>query len=82
MWYYRVCRKYTKIGVPYWCIVEFYPRVPEYGKLWSEEPEAPIGENKKDVIECLEMMLQDAKKHPVLYDNQNKPKASKAKSRN
>lgn len=75
MWCYRPCRKTNKLGkrkVTYYCVVEFYPRVPIYNRrnkvlrykdLWSYDPEAPIGSSVDELIKTIEMMLVDVKRY-------------------
>jgi hypothetical protein len=80
MWYYRVCKKYRLVKgkkFPFYCIVEYFPRVPKYRgfhkikgtvALWSDDPQWPFGSSRKDVILCLEMMLKDAKRYKTLVE--------------
>lgn len=77
IWYYRACKKYDIYGgkkIPFYCVVEYCPKVllSRTGKkrknLWSTEPEAPMGANKQELIECLEAMLRDIKYHRTLVE--------------
>jgi len=76
-WYYRACKKFTKVGKKkhwFYCIVEYFPKVPlsRIGKkdrsAWSYHPEWPSGDSKKELIQCLEMMLTDLKYHRTLVE--------------
>jgi len=77
MWHYRSCKRKDSTGKIYYCVVEFYKNVPT-GKgnkrksLWSQEPETPIGETKKELIECLKMMIKDCEYYPTLNDTKKR----------
>lgn len=62
-WHYQVRKKVIEDETVF-DLVEVYknPRV------WTEKGMKPIGNTKKEVIQILEMMLDDAKKYPVLHD--------------
>jgi len=62
-WHYQI-RKQENKGKIWYDIVEYY----ENPKGWTVDGMAPCGETPEGVIECLEMMLADAKKYPVLQD--------------
>jgi hypothetical protein len=79
MWYWRVCKKYTIYKgkkYPFWCLIEYFPRIPKYRKaklighqaVWSDQPEAPTGCSRKDLINGLEMMLKDARHYRTLVE--------------
>jgi len=82
MWHYRICKRKDKQGNIYFNVVEFYKNVPT-GKgnkktnLWSQEPEAPFGETKKELIECLKMMLKDCEHYSVLDETKQRKKDQK-----
>jgi len=75
MWHYSICKKYTIVAGEksvFYCIVEYYPNVPgAFGEtLWSKTPEWPCGESRKEVITCLENMLEDAKRYKTVIDRE------------
>lgn len=68
---------------PFYCVVEYLPKIPNYGynkktkeltkrkghkNLWSIQPEWPSGNSKKELIECLEMMIVDVKRYRPLTE--------------
>jgi hypothetical protein len=64
-WHYQI-RKQEDKGYVWYDIVECY----ENPRGWTKHSMAPSGVSPEGVIECLEMMLADAKKYPVLEDVQ------------
>jgi hypothetical protein len=64
-WHYRI-RKRTDKGQDWYDIVEYYERP----KGWTKDSIAPGGETQEGVIECLEMMLADAKKYDILIEKE------------
>lgn len=76
-WHYRIFKVIPKKikgkpkilqPQPYYCIKEFF--VGLGGKVtkgkntaWTTDPIAPIADSREELIKCLEMMLDDAKKH-------------------
>ena len=70
-WHYRVF-KVIEGGDKYFCIKEYYPRLGAIvgkkthgGDVWTENPCAPFGETKSELIRDLKCMLSDAQKHPI-----------------
>ena len=68
-WNYRIIHK----NIPFimgdrgsYQIHEVYYK--KNGKIYAytQNPVGPFGESKKELIECLKMMLKDAKNKPVL----------------
>lgn len=80
MWYYRVCKKFNLVRgkkFPFYCIVEYFPRIPKHSfykrvkgtvPMWSDQPEWANGYSRKELIECLELMLKDAKHYKTLVE--------------
>jgi hypothetical protein len=62
-WHYQVRRREDK-GDVYFDIVEIYTDPPG----WTRDSIAPIGDSPEELMRVLEMMLADAKKYPVLID--------------
>lgn len=70
MWNYRIIR-FTRGGSSYLALHEVYYN--EDGSVWSYTENAVdvlvgLEEGKKGLIETLEMMLKDAKKAPILLE--------------
>ncbi len=63
-WHYQI-RKRVDQGEEWFDIVEVYGPA-HLG--WSEDSARPEGGTREEVIKTLEMMLDDAKKYPVLED--------------
>lgn len=78
-WNYRIIRHHTKHD-DYYAVHEAYY---ENDKIWAttENPIAPKGDNKDDVIKTLRMMLNDVTKAPVL-DEKDLPWYKKSKRKN
>lgn len=64
-WHYRI-RKRTDKGQVWYDIVEYYTNP----SGWTRDSMAPGGETQDVVIECLEMMLIDAKKYDILIEEE------------
>ncbi len=61
-WHYKPFKVITK-HCTYYCVKEYYIGCGDDGKekLWTQDPIAPMGDTKKELIECLELMLKDIK---------------------
>ena len=76
VWNYRIGKRVVKGVID---LSEMYYENDEFGiyevyydedgniMFTTENPVEPYGETQEELIECLEMMLSDAKKHEVLY---------------
>jgi hypothetical protein len=59
-WHYRVSkRKDPLTGKAYFGIVEYFAP----NGIWTEEHVKPFGNTRKELIQDLETMLSDAKRH-------------------
>ena len=63
-WTYRI-RKRMVEGLEWYDVVEYYDTPPV---TWTEESMVPGGETREGVIQCLEMMLADAKKYDTVVE--------------
>lgn len=64
-WHYQIRRRKCMDGWAY-DIVEAYGKPFGYTELGV----APFGESRKEIIKCLENMLNDAKKYPTITEKQ------------
>lgn len=64
--HYRI-RKHTDKGQGWYDIVEYY----DNPVGWTKDSMAPGGETREGVIECLEMMLADAKKYEIVVEEES-----------
>ena len=62
MWHYIPVRYKEKDGTWIYTVQESYKK---YGNTLEKEGMCPIGESKKELIQCLELMLKDMKKYPT-----------------
>ena len=63
-WYYRTRRRKLN-GKWFYDVVEYFKP-----KSWTKDSIAPCGDTKKELIKCLEMMLDDVKKIRTLTDKE------------
>lgn len=71
-WHYAMCKKYTVHKgkkYPFWCVVEYFPDV-DGRDCWSNDPESPNAESKKELIEMLKMMLEDIQHYPAIIEKE------------
>lgn len=68
--HYRI-RKRIIEGEPWFDIVEWYGSKAKGKGSWTTDSIAPGAETKEDLIQELETMLADAKKHSVFTDKEN-----------
>lgn len=69
-WYYRPFKILTDVG-SYYVIKEFF-NTPS-GKGWTKDAICPTGDNLKDLIKTLELMLKDSKtRKPKIEDKRTK----------
>jgi len=61
-WHYQIRQREDK-GQVWYDIVEVY----ENPTGWTRDSIAPSGETPEELMMCLEMMLKDGKKYPVLW---------------
>lgn len=65
-WHYQI-RQRTFKGDPFFDVVEIFD-----GPIaWTREGVAAAGDTKDGVIACLERMIADCQKYPVLMDEEN-----------
>jgi hypothetical protein len=64
-WHYQIRRR-TFNGEPFFDVVEVFIDSTTVG--WTEEGVAAAGDTQDGVIACLEMMLEDCRKYPMLID--------------
>jgi len=65
-WHYQITKRIESDEAVF-AIREVYMDVPVAGaRLWTENAITPMGDSRAEIITCLEMMLADAKRYPVL----------------
>lgn len=63
-WNYRIMR-HTKDREEWYELHEMFYGI-ECGNVWTESGVVPFGDTREELIMCIEMMLSDAKRAPVV----------------
>ena len=66
MWHYIPVRYKTKEGTWIYTVQEYFRK---HGHTAAKEGIAPLGESKKELVDCLKLMLNDLEKYPTKTAN-------------